>query len=484
MPEVRFVSLLIVAVALLLALARGLGLPHSLVLFGGGLGLSFIPGLPEVRIEPKLVIGLFLPPMLYASTAVVSVHLVRHVLLPGLVGGAVLVAAAAGAAAMIAYGLLPDLDWSSAILLGLVTSVTDTRVLEETGRNKEVPRAMADILRAQQIAVPLVLLSGFQLMSGSIGGALPEWDVIALRFAQDWVGGAAAGVTTGLAVVWLRTRIEKAQIEIAVSLATPFLAASVAHTFELSVPAVVIVTALTVSSRLVDPKTGATISSSEARITGKNLWREAKVILSGVLFLLVGYALPKAVAGIERFSLPRLVLAALAVIAVVVAVQAVGALLAYRLPPRSRIVGRDAAPISRVTSAAVTSWISTRSAIGLIIALAIPQTLPSGEPFEDQALILTLAAFIIVGSILVQGATTPFVMRWASLGGEAERDAEEAFVRDQIGKLDPADPSAVADARRALLEMRRHNRIGDELLQEFIEEIDLRTRAAEFGATR
>jgi CPA1 family monovalent cation:H+ antiporter len=483
LPEVRFVSLLIVAVALLLALARGLRLPHSLVLFAGGLSLSFIPGLPEVRIEPKLVLGLFLPPMLYASTVVVSVHLVRHVLLPGLVAGAVLVVAAAGSAALAAHALLSDLDWTSAILLGLVASVSDTRALEETGRDKEVPRAIADVLQGQQIAVPLVLLSAFQLTSGALGGPPPEWHVIASRLAWDWLGGLAAGSAAGLAVVWLRRRIGKAQIEIAVSIATPFLAALLANLLELSVPAVVIVTALTVSAHIVDPKTGETISSPEARITAKNLWREAKVVLSGILFMMVGYALPRAVGAIERFSLPRLALAAMAVLAVVLAVQFVGALMALALP-RGRIPGQDGSSMSRPKAALVTSWISSRSAIGLVIALAIPYSLPSGEPFEDHDLILVLAAFVIVGSILVQGVTTPLVMRWAGFGGAAERRAEEALLRNRLGRLDPTDATAVAEARRALLALRRDNRIGDDLLQEFIEEIDLRTRAAEFGGTR
>jgi NhaP-type Na+/H+ or K+/H+ antiporter len=483
-PEARFVSLLIVAVALLLALARVLKLPHSLVLFAGGLVLSVIPGLPDARIEPKLVIGLFLPPMLYAATAVVSVHLVRHVLLPGLVAGAALVVAAAGAAALVAHMLLPDLDWAGAVLLGLVVSVSDTRALDESGHDKEVPRAVADVLQGQHIAVPLVLLSAFQLTSESLGGPVPEGETIAARFAKDWIGGLVVGVAAGLAVVWLRRRIRKAQIEIAMSVATPFLAAFLGSLLDLSVPAVVIVTALTVSAHVVDAKTGETISSPEARVTAKNLWREAKVILSGVLFLIVGYALPDAVGGIERFALPRLVATAAAVLAAVLAVQFIGALFALSLPPRGRIPSRDGASVPRLKAALVASWTSSRSAIGLVIALSIPYALPNGARFDDHDVILVLAAFVMIASIALQGLTTPLVMRWAGFGGESEREGEEALVRERLGTLDPTDPAAIAEARRALLALRRDNRIGDALLQEFIEEIDLRTRAAEIGATR
>ena len=48
-------------------LARRLALPYAVILVLGGMVLAFIPGLPEVRLNPELALAFFLPPLLQAS---------------------------------------------------------------------------------------------------------------------------------------------------------------------------------------------------------------------------------------------------------------------------------------------------------------------------------------------------------------------------------------------------------------------------------
>lgn len=73
--EILIVGLL-VAVAGLSALARALAVPYPIVLVLGGAVLGFVPGLPDVRLDPAVVLVVFLPPLLYgASIYVNSNHL-------------------------------------------------------------------------------------------------------------------------------------------------------------------------------------------------------------------------------------------------------------------------------------------------------------------------------------------------------------------------------------------------------------------------
>src|SRR5919201_101297 len=58
---------LLVAVAGLSALARWLSIPYPIVLVIGGAAFGFVPGLPEVRLDPEVVLVVFLPPLLYAA---------------------------------------------------------------------------------------------------------------------------------------------------------------------------------------------------------------------------------------------------------------------------------------------------------------------------------------------------------------------------------------------------------------------------------
>jgi hypothetical protein len=59
-------GLLAVVVVLELA-ARRLGLPPSAVMVLGGVGLALTPGVPELRLDPDLILVLFLPPLLFSG---------------------------------------------------------------------------------------------------------------------------------------------------------------------------------------------------------------------------------------------------------------------------------------------------------------------------------------------------------------------------------------------------------------------------------
>jgi hypothetical protein len=80
---------LLVAVAGLSALARRRSLPYPIVLVLGGALLGFVPGLPEVRLDPEVVLVVFLPPLLYGSSSFANVNDFRGdlrwlALIPGL----------------------------------------------------------------------------------------------------------------------------------------------------------------------------------------------------------------------------------------------------------------------------------------------------------------------------------------------------------------------------------------------------------------
>jgi NhaP-type Na+/H+ or K+/H+ antiporter len=66
--EVVIVGLLVSVVGLS-ALSRLLSVPYPIVLVVGGAVLGFVPGLPAVRLDPQVVLVVFLPPLLYAPAS-------------------------------------------------------------------------------------------------------------------------------------------------------------------------------------------------------------------------------------------------------------------------------------------------------------------------------------------------------------------------------------------------------------------------------
>src|SRR5437762_9592135 len=59
--------LLLLFVAVFGVLARKLDTPYPIVMVIGGLLLSFIPGIPNIVLNPDLIFLVVLPPLLYSS---------------------------------------------------------------------------------------------------------------------------------------------------------------------------------------------------------------------------------------------------------------------------------------------------------------------------------------------------------------------------------------------------------------------------------
>src|SRR3989304_1569742 len=82
MREIELVLALLAAVVVLAVLARRLGLPYPMVMVLAGLALGFVPGLPQVELDPEIVFLVFLPPILYAAAFLTSMREFRANLRP------------------------------------------------------------------------------------------------------------------------------------------------------------------------------------------------------------------------------------------------------------------------------------------------------------------------------------------------------------------------------------------------------------------
>jgi CPA1 family monovalent cation:H+ antiporter len=366
------------------------------------------------------------------------------------------------------------------VLLGIVVAVFDTRLFHEAEGRPHVPRALADALKTREMLSRITALACFALTVNILRGG-PMTPLAALGVvAYELVGGAVAGAVIGWAVVWVRGRVDPAPVEIAVSIATPYLGALAAEALGVSMVAVVIVSALVVSAVRIDARTGAPHTSAEARISATAFWEEASLILSAVLFFLTGWALPRAMSALGAWPFWWLMGAAAVLLAATVAIQALVSFAAAALPGGADELGAERRSWRfRAAAAGAMAWASTRSVIGLVVALSIPTTRPDGSAFAERDLILVLAALVIVGSILLQGLTLRAVVRRAGLADPIESKEEAAAER---ALAEAMRSGGFPQARRTLLERRARNDLGDETLRKLFRELDLRERAAEPSA--
>src|SRR5919198_5475362 len=97
---------ILVAVAGLSALARRLSIPYPIVLVIGGAAMGFVPGLPDVKLDPKVVLVVFLPPLLYGAAFFANLNHIRASLRALTLTTVLLVLVTMAAVAVVAHELI------------------------------------------------------------------------------------------------------------------------------------------------------------------------------------------------------------------------------------------------------------------------------------------------------------------------------------------------------------------------------------------
>src|SRR3954453_13730319 len=147
--EAVIISVL-VAVAGLSALATRVGVPYPILLVVGGLALGFIPGMPDVRLQPELVLVVFLPPLLYSSAFFANLRELRTDMRAITLLSTVLVAVTAAVVAVTAHTIVGDLPWAVCFALGAIVAPTDPVAATEIARRLGVPRRTINVLEGER----------------------------------------------------------------------------------------------------------------------------------------------------------------------------------------------------------------------------------------------------------------------------------------------------------------------------------------------
>ena len=101
---------LLATAATLIVVAQAVRVPYPILLVLGGLGLSFVPGIPSIELPPDLVLIAVLPPLLYGTAFFTSLREFRANLrlITFLAIGLVLITMCAVAA--VAHAVIPGLS--------------------------------------------------------------------------------------------------------------------------------------------------------------------------------------------------------------------------------------------------------------------------------------------------------------------------------------------------------------------------------------
>lgn len=426
MAAVELVLTLLAVAAALELLARRLGVPHPVLLVLGGLLLALMPGLPAVRVDPGVVFLVFVPPLLYWTAVNSSYRDFRHNLtsISLLAVGLVLVTACAVAA--VAHAVVPGMGWGPAFVLGAIVAPTDAVAATAIARRLGVSRTAIVILEGESLVNDAIALVAYRMaVAATVAGVFSVGEAVP-RFLFAAGGGIGIGLLAGLGIIWLRRRIDQPVVENTISLLTPFVAYLPAERLGASGVLAVVTVGLYLgrfAPRVVSPRT---------RLQAGGMWAMVVFLLEGLIFILVGLELPRALASVRPLSLGTLLAQAAIVSGTVIAVRMLwmfpGAYLSSWV---GRLFGtrQDRAPWRGV---AVVGWAGMRGGVSLVIALATPYTIGGDRPFPDRDLIVFFTFAVILATLVLQGLSLPAVIRLLGVQADYGADVEERTARHRV----------------------------------------------------
>ncbi|HXD77491.1 MAG TPA: Na+/H+ antiporter [Puia sp.] len=409
---------LLFVVSMLAMLSDKLRISYPILLVVAGLGISVIPGIPLIRLEPDVVFIIFLPPLLYSAAWNTSWHAFWRMRRPiGMLAfGLVLLTAVA--VAYFAHWLIPDFPLELGFLLGGIVSPPDAVAASSVLEKLKVPKRVTTVLEGESLVNDASSLIVYRFALA----ALFTGRFVFVQAGMNFLAVVFVGILIGLAIAhvvyaihrWLPTT---ATIDTGITLITPYLMYITAEHFHSSGVLAVVSGGLFLSFRSQD------IFDYGSRLTTLSVWNVLVFLLNGIVFILIGLQLPGIIRGLGEYSLQAAILYGLCISAVAIAVRLLWVYPGAYLPRliSGRIRRRERRPPGRQTF--LIGWSGMRGVVSLASALAIPIALPGGEEFPHRNLILCITFIVILVTLVIQGLTLPLIIRW--LGIEADDGERE-----------------------------------------------------------
>jgi CPA1 family monovalent cation:H+ antiporter len=195
------------------------------------------------------------------------------------------------------------------------------------------------------------------------------------------------------------------------------------------------------------------------RLAGHTFWDVVDTLVTGVAFGLIGLELHNAIRTASGRWGEMLGWAA-AIVVVVVLVRLLWLLPATWLTKRlhaKRDYDEDIPTSWRET--VVMWWSGMRGVASVALALAIPLKMDDGSPFPDRDEIVFIAFGVIMGTLVLQGLTLPWLVK--KLGVRADADVEKAFEKELAIR-------AAKAAKRRLREIEEVEELPEEVAEQLL----------------
>ena len=333
--------------------------------------------------------------------------------------------------------LVPAIPFTAALALGAALGPTDAVAVSSLPKDIEIGERRKQVLQGEYLLNDASGIVGFQFaLAATITGAFSIVDA-SVKFLIVFFGGLVVGAVVGFAANAIERYIRKIGLEnttfhVLFDLFLPFIIYLVAEPFGASGIIAVVVGGLV---RSLANKGGVEPVTSRLNIVSDSVWQTISFALNGVVFVLLGTQLPRAM--VYTATNPLVGKADLLLWVVVITVILLATRFVWLLGEEwihhrrdgQRLFGRE-----NIMSALIMTIAGPKGAVTLSIIFTIPVLVSDSAFFPERSLIIFLASGVILLTLLLSNFVLPLFAPKKDLA-DAERRVRERDTEASIEVL-------------------------------------------------
>jgi Na+/H+ antiporter len=422
MPLFESTLVLLAIAVVLLQMARRLRVPYPALLALVGGCVAALPFAPQLHIEPRLALALFVAPAVMDSAFDIPPRELLRNWLP-LVSLAVVLVLLTAAAVALAGTSIAHLPLAAAIALGAIVAPPDAAAASAVLREFDLPRRTMGVLQGESLLNDAVALLLFGVAVSAAAAPGDPWGHLVPRLLVAVPGGALFGAACG----WFAMRVMPRLAETLSSVVAQFLMTFGtwigADRLGLS-PIMAVVALAAVVARIAPSRT-----SARSRLNSYAVWGVVVFVLNVLAFLLMGLQARSILTQLPENALRQDLQFAGIVLLVVIGVRfawvMLYGLILRRFRPffEQRVLG---VPVPKARVGILVSWCGMRGLVTLATAFALPPQFPGRD-------VIVLSAFaVVLGTLIVQGFTMRPLIALLRIAPDASLDQEVATTRKRM----------------------------------------------------
>nr|AFF57539.1 salt overly sensitive 1 [Cochlearia hollandica] len=378
------------------------GTHHNLGKFGHGIRIWN-------DIDPELLLAVFLPALLFESAFSMEVHQIKRCIgqMVLLAGPGVLISTFC-LATLVKLTFPYDWDWKTSLLLGGLLSATDpvavVALLKELGASKKI----STVIEGESLMNDGTAIVVFQLFLKMVLGHSFGWGSIIIFLVRVALGAVGIGLAFGIvSVLWLRFIFNDTVIEITLTIAVSYFAYYTAQEWAEASGVLTVMTLGMFYAAL-----ARTAFKGDSQKSLHHFWEMVAYIANTLIFILSGVVIAEGILDSDKIAYQGNSWAFLFL------------LYLYIQLSRCVVVGVLYPFLCRVgygldwREAIILVWSGLRGAVALSLSLSVKQS--SGNSFlstETGTLFIFFTGGIVFLTLIVNGSTTQFVLRFLRMDG-------------------------------------------------------------------